>query len=55
MDILFNTIRNEIGECLEKAYNKISIGSATIMLNFRNIYEITEFSVKVVKLSFVVF
>lgn len=47
MNILFNTLRNEIAECLQKAYKKISINSATNMLNFNNRNEITDFANKV--------
>lgn len=54
MNILSNTLRNEIAECLQKAYKKISIASATKMLNFSNINEITEFANKV-NLSFKLF
>jgi len=47
MTILFNTLRNEIAECLQKAYKKVSINSATNMLNFNNIDEMYEFANKV--------
>jgi len=48
MNILSNTLRNEIAECLQKAYKKVSINSATKMLNFNNTNEMNEFATKVV-------
>lgn len=47
MNILSNTLRNEIAECLQKAYRKVSINSATKMLNFNNTNEMHEFASKV--------
>lgn len=47
MNILSNTLRNEIAECLQKAYKKISINSATNMLNFNNVNEMNDFAKKV--------
>lgn len=47
MNILSNTLRNEIAECLQKAYKKVSINSATKMLNFNNSNEMNDFAEKV--------
>lgn len=47
MNILSNTLRNEIAECLQKAYKKVSINSATKMLNFNNTSEMNDFASKV--------
>jgi len=47
MNILSNTLLNEIAECLQKAYKKVSINSATKMLNFNNTNEMNEFAIKV--------
>lgn len=47
MNILSNTLRNEIAECLQKAYKKVSINSATKMLNFNNTNEMNDFANKV--------
>jgi 26S proteasome regulatory subunit N12 len=47
MNILSNTLRNEIAECLQKAYKKVSINSATKMLNFNNTNEMNDFAIKV--------
>lgn len=47
MNILSNTLRNEIAECLQKAYKKVSISSATKMLNFNSTNEMTDFASKV--------
>jgi len=48
MNILSNTLRNEIAECLQKAYKKVSINSATVMLNFNSANETNEFAKKVI-------
>lgn len=47
MNILFDTLRNEIAECLQMAYKKISLSSATDMLNFNNTNEMKYFANKV--------
>lgn len=47
MNILSNTLRNEIAECLQKAYKKVSVNSATKMLNFNNTNEMNDFASKV--------
>lgn len=47
MNILSNTLRNEIAECLQKAYKKVSINSATKMLNFNTTNEMNDFANKV--------
>ncbi|XP_025198978.1 26S proteasome non-ATPase regulatory subunit 8 [Rhopalosiphum maidis] len=46
MNILSNTLRNEIAECLQKAYKKVSINSATKMLNFNSTNETNDFANK---------
>lgn len=48
MNILSNTLRNEIAECLQKAYKKVSINSATKMLNFNSTNETNDFAKKVI-------
>lgn len=48
MNILSNTLRNEIAECLQKAYKKVSINSATKMLNFNSTSETNDFANKVI-------
>lgn len=48
MNILSNTLRNEIAECLQKAYKKVSINSATKMLNFNSTNETNDFANKVI-------
>lgn len=47
MNILLNTLRNEIAECLQKAYKKVSFTSATKMLNFNSTAEMNDFANKV--------
>lgn len=47
MNILSNTLRNEIAECLQKAYKKVSISSATKMLNFNTTNEMNDFAKRV--------
>jgi len=51
MNILSNTLRNEIAECLQKAYKKVSINSATKMLNFNSTNEMNDFANKVINKS----
>jgi len=51
MNILSNTLRNEIAECLQKAYKKISINSATKRLNFNSINEMNDFANKVISIN----
>ncbi|KAG8229894.1 hypothetical protein J437_LFUL009758 [Ladona fulva] len=46
IDILLDTIRDEIAACMEKAYEKISLGEAARMLNLPNINAIKEYAVK---------
>lgn len=46
IDILLNTIRNEIGACLESAYDKISIKDASRMLNLNCEKETVAFAAK---------
>lgn len=47
MSLLFITLRNEIAKCLQKAYKKISISSATEMLNFNSTDEMIDFATEV--------
>lgn len=47
MDILLDTIRNEIAVCLEKAYEKISLKDAARMLYLPNEEVAKTFGVKV--------
>jgi 26S proteasome regulatory subunit N12 len=44
IDILLDTIREEIGACIEKAYDKISIQEAARLLFFENIKQLTDFA-----------
>uniref|UniRef100_A0A7R8Z8B3 26S proteasome non-ATPase regulatory subunit 8 n=2 Tax=Timema TaxID=61471 RepID=A0A7R8Z8B3_TIMDO len=46
MDILLDTIRDEIAGCLEKAYEKISLTEAARMLNLGNQTEIKDYGTK---------
>ena len=47
IDILLDTIRDEIAACLEKAYEKISLSEAARMLNLSNQAAIKEYGAKV--------
>lgn len=47
IDILHETVRDEISTCLEKAYRKISTHEATRMLNLPNQTAIKEYGNKV--------
>ena len=47
IDILLNTIRDEIAACLEKAYEKISLSEAARMLNLQNQSLIKDYGIKV--------
>ena len=44
IDILLDTIREEIGACIEKAYDRISIQEAARLLFFDNIKQMTDFA-----------
>ncbi|KAJ3227651.1 hypothetical protein HDU81_006550 [Chytriomyces hyalinus] len=44
IDILIGTIRNEIGSCSEKAYEKLPITDAATLLYFKTTKEVTEFA-----------
>ncbi|XP_073986209.1 regulatory particle non-ATPase 12 [Rhodnius prolixus] len=46
IDILLETIRNEIAGCLEVAYKKISSSDATRMLNLANLSALKEYAAK---------
>jgi len=46
IDRLLETIREEIGACIEKAYDQISIAEATRFLFFDNVRQLTEFANK---------
>lgn len=46
MDILTDTVRDEIGACLEKSYEKISIQEAGKRLNLKSADEVRKFGVK---------
>lgn len=47
IDILLNTIRDEIAGCIEKAYEKIAFNETSRMLFFSNKMEMQEFAEKV--------
>ena len=46
IDILLNTVRNEIGACMENAYDKISLKDASRMLNLNSEKETIAFATK---------
>lgn len=46
MDILLDTVRNEIGACLESSYDQISVREAQKRLNFKNEKEVIAFGKK---------
>lgn len=46
IDILLQTVRNEIGVCMETAYEKISVKNATKMLNLKSEKEVMDFAKK---------
>lgn len=47
MDTLLDTVRDEIGACLESSYDKISIKEAARRLNFKTEKEVLAFAEKV--------
>lgn len=47
MDILLETIRDEIGACLESSYEQISVKEAQKRLNFKTEREVVAFGKKV--------
>jgi 26S proteasome regulatory subunit N12 len=49
IDILLDTVRNEIGVCLERAYEKISLQAASKRLYLKNNEEVKKFGTKVIK------
>ena len=46
IDILLNTVRDEIGACMESAFDKISIKDAARMLNLNTEKEVTQYCTK---------
>merc|ERR1711971_440409 len=46
IDILLNTIRNEIASCIEKAYEKIALSEAARMLFFETVKPMKEYAGK---------
>lgn len=46
MDLLIETVRNEIGACLECSYDKISVKEAQKRLNFNNANATTAFGTR---------
>jgi len=44
IDLLLDTIREEIGACIEKAYEKISIQEAARFLFFDNVRQLQDFA-----------
>lgn len=46
MDILIETVRDEIAACLERAYEKISMAEGAKRLNLKNESEFKEFATK---------
>jgi 26S proteasome regulatory subunit N12 len=46
MDILLDTVRNEIGACLERAYEKISIPEGSKRLNLKTERDVKQFAAK---------
>jgi hypothetical protein len=54
IDILLDTVRDEIANCLEKAYRKISTHDATRMLNLPSQAAIKEYGSRVSEIPFTV-
>ena len=46
MDILLNTVRDEIGACIEKSYDKMSAKEAAKRLNLKTMDEMNSFGLK---------
>lgn len=46
VDILLNTVREEIANCLERAYDNISLPEAVRILFFNNVKELSAFATK---------
>lgn len=46
MDMLLETVRNEIGACLEKSYEKISIKEAAKRLSLKSTEDVNAFGQK---------
>ncbi|KAG8229895.1 hypothetical protein J437_LFUL009759 [Ladona fulva] len=46
IDILLDTIRDEIAACMEKAYEKMSLNEAARMLNLPNVKALKEYAAK---------
>lgn len=49
INILLDTVRNEIAACIEKAYEKLALNEASRMLFFTNKEEMNEYAKKVYK------
>lgn len=47
INILLDTVRNEIAACIEKAYEKLALNEASRMLFFTNKEEMNEYAKKV--------
>lgn len=47
MEILLDTVRGEIGACLESSYDKISLAEAGRRLNLKTEASVIEFGAKV--------
>lgn len=52
IDILMNTIRNEIASCSEKAYTSLPLSDAGTLLFFTNMQDILNFAKEVFLFSF---
>lgn len=46
MDMLLETVRDEIGACIEKSYEKISVNEAALRLNLKTPAEVKAFGAK---------
>lgn len=47
INILLDTVRNEIAACIEKAYERLALNEASRMLFFTNKDEMSEYAKKV--------
>ena len=47
VNILLDTVRNEIAGCIEKAYEKLALNEASRMLFFTNKEEMSEYAKRV--------
>lgn len=48
INILLDTVRNEIAACIEKAYEKLAFNEVRRMLFFENKADMTEYAKKVI-------